>query len=133
MEWNTSNKRLKRFKKLRVLNLYWVKSGYGFEDWFIIARSLYWARKYFNYFEGFDEDDSESAFIMNIRKNLIVKYNLKYFTGTWPSNNLLKDLGFKFISEISPRILNFNGKVYKEAYNTEVYTFEKLKKNLESI
>lgn len=116
----------KRYKKFRVLNLYWVESGFGYEDWFIIARNSELARKCFNYFEGFDEDDSESTFVVNIGKEVIKKYNLRYFEGCWPKHDLLNDLGFKFISEVSPRILNYNGIVFKEAYNTESFAFDNL-------
>lgn len=107
------------------MNLYWVTSKIGTEDWFVVAKSKINAERFFESAEGFEENDGKAKLICSISKELIEKFKLEI--ENYPPMELLKDLGGTIYSDLVPRIVNINGKVYKEGELTYYSSFKDLK------
>jgi hypothetical protein len=94
------------------MKLFWISTACKTEDWFVTAIGDPEAKGFFENYEGFDEYDATSEFICDVSVSLIEKFELK--EAQYPPMELLFELGGKIYSEIVPRIVNFNGKIYKE-------------------
>ncbi|GET24279.1 GIY-YIG nuclease family protein [Prolixibacter sp. NT017] len=113
------------------MNLYWVKTKGSFEDWFIVAPTKEIACDCHEGFEGFDEGDAKAEFVCEIPDNIEKKHKAEYDAingGYWPSHELLVDLGFEFIDDISPRIVRGHGRLFKEGGSTLALTIKHLDK-----
>ena len=94
------------------MKLFWVSTNCHTEDWFVVSKTESKAQRFFDDYEGFDLGGSKAQFICEIAPELIKKFGLKQ--SQHPEMELLTCLGGKVHSEEVPRIVNFNGKVYKE-------------------
>lgn len=108
------------------MELYWVTTPCGYEDWFVLARSKKHAERFHEDGEGFDRNYAESMFVCDIPSELIKKHKIKTTTEDWPSHELLKDLGCKMHSENNPRIVNYKGKIFYEGTFSEAILFNVL-------
>lgn len=88
--------------------LYWVETEDHHEDWFMLAESEEEAAKLHEDFEGYNRGD---AFAREVRE---VPGDIESVEVGWPSNDLLKACGGKFISEETPRVVEINGDKYSE-------------------
>jgi len=106
--------------------LYWVKTPCGKEDWFVVARSVEDAREFHEYAEGFGENYAKAKFVCIVPNELEEQYgNDDGSKEYWPSHELLNALGFKFLSEDSPRKLTREGVIYKEGRSVEAILLNK--------
>ncbi|MGC4056640.1 MAG: GIY-YIG nuclease family protein [Chitinophagaceae bacterium] len=101
------------------MNLYWLTTSDGFENWFVFANTQKLAEQFHENGEGYGNNYAKAELVCVIPQNLVDQYNLKEQAEFWPSHDLLRELGAKIESEDNPRIVNFNGKVYKEGNFTE--------------
>lgn len=104
------------------MKLFWVTTSDGYEDWFVIADSKKEAEEFHELAEGLSDGCAKANYICEITQKVINKYKLK--KASWPSHELLRDLGGNVISESNPRKVNFNGRVYSEGTFTEEMFFD---------
>jgi hypothetical protein len=89
--------------------LYWVTTEDHDEDWFVLAPSPEEATQYFENYEGYNEGDAEAEEIIGISDDLQLE------TG-WPDKELLKKLGFVYLSneDDHTRVVEFYGRKFIE-------------------
>lgn len=109
------------------MNLYWVTTPDGCENWFVFAKTKKLAEEFHENAEGYDLNDATAKKICKIPTVLYDKSDLLLEESGWPSHELLKKLGGKFDSEDNPRLINFFGKVYIEGTFTEKMFFNDIK------
>lgn len=95
--------------------IFWCQTNGHEEDWFIQAPSLKSAKDSHAYFEGFNLGTTKARMICEIPKEM------NKSECDWPSHEQLKQLGFEFIQEEEPRIVRYNGKIYKEGGLIDVF------------
>ena len=89
------------------MDLYWVQTFDHDEHWFMIADSRKEAARLHEDFEGYNRGEAAAEFVLSIPKNLDSEKG-------YPSNELLKACGAKFLSEGFTRIVEINDKKYTE-------------------
>jgi hypothetical protein len=109
------------------MNLYWITTPDGYENWFAFAKTKRQVEKFHENAEGFDNNYANAELVCRIPKELCDRYELTAEGAGWPSNELLKELGGKFDTEDNPRIINFFGKVFIEGTFTEGIFFNEIK------
>jgi hypothetical protein len=90
-----------------VRKLYWCETSDHDEDWFIVASSSKEACCIHEDQEGYDEGYARATLICRIPAALAP-------TIGWPNRELLDALGGMFLSESTPRVVQFGQKVYAE-------------------
>ena len=88
--------------------LYWGITPNHWEDWFTIAKNLKEAQDFFAYSEGFD--------LLSVRAEFICEVPLCFYKkeANWPTHAQLRDLGFVFLQEDTPRVVLWNGRKFQE-------------------
>ena len=89
------------------MKLYWVTTEDHDEDWFIVAPSQTEASKYHENMEGYNPGDAEAEQILDIPENVPAE------TG-WPSEELLLEVGAKFLRNDQPRVVEIAGRKFCE-------------------
>ena len=89
------------------MKLYWVTTWDHDEDWFIVAPSPTEASQYFENFEGYNPGDAEAEEILDIPENAPAE------TG-WPSEELLLEVGAKFLLNDQTRVVEIAGRKFCE-------------------
>src|SRR5262245_27742948 len=90
------------------MNLYWCETKDHDEDWFVVASSAHEAQHFHEIEEGYGERDARATLVCRIPKAL------KPSTKAWPEHDLLRALGGVFVSESTPRVVQFHDRVYAE-------------------
>lgn len=85
--------------------LYWIETDDHGEDWFVMARNAYAARRHFEAVEGYDRGDSRATEVLILGE--------EGRTG-WPTLEELVALGFEVLRAKTPRVLVYNGVRYAE-------------------
>lgn len=93
------------------MRLYWVTTSDKYEDCFILAEDKTRAIDFFAINESYEKVDIKAKYICDLPEKIITKYNLTF--SSYVFSDTLKDLG-GFVYENNPRIVNINGKVYRE-------------------
>jgi len=101
------------------MNIYWVTTPDGDENWFVIAPTKCEAEIFHESAEGYNENYANAKLVSEIPKKICTKFKLSSNKANWPPMDLLETLGAKILSKSNPRIINVNGKVYKEGNFTE--------------
>jgi len=89
------------------MKLYWVTTEDHDEDWFIVASSIEEASKYHENMEGYDSGDAKAEEILDIPEDVPAE------TG-WPSDELLLEVGAKFLLNDQPRVVEIAGRKFCE-------------------
>ena len=89
------------------MKLYWVTTEDHDEDWFIVASSSGEASKYHENMEGYDPGDAKAEKILDIPENVPAE------TG-WPSDELLIEVGAKFLLSDQSRVVEIAGRKFCE-------------------
>jgi hypothetical protein len=89
------------------MKLYWVTTEDHDEDWFIVASSAEEASKLHEDMEGYNPGDASAEEVLNIPENIPAESG-------WPSEELLLEVGAKFIIEDEPRVVELNGRKFCE-------------------
>jgi len=89
------------------MKLFWVTTDDHDEDWFVVTSSPTEASRYFENFEGYDPGDVNAEKILDIPENIPAE------TG-WPSEELLLELGAKFLSNDHTRVVEIGGRKFIE-------------------
>ena len=110
-------------KTIKTQFIFWCFTSGHEEDWFIQANSKLEAQEAHADFEGFDIEEVKSRKVCEVPRTLHIK------GANWPKTSLLKKLGFEFLQTDSPRIVRYNGKLFKEGTLVEILTdYEVFKK-----
>jgi hypothetical protein len=96
-----------RLPRRLVRKLYWCETPDHDEDWFIVASSAKEACRIHEDQEGYDEDYARATLVSRIPAALVP-------VTEWPSRELLEALGGVFLSDSTPRVVQFGQKVYAE-------------------
>ena len=107
------------------MKLYWVTTEDHDEDWFIVAPSPTEASQYFENFEGYNPGDAKADEILDIPENVSVE------TG-WPSEELLLEVGAKFLLNDQSRLDPILSKLWLISRNKMLILNQKLSRNLRS-
>src|SRR6476646_9466711 len=99
--------------------LFWLTTPCNLENWFAIASSQKKAEEFHEDAEGFNRNYAKAQFVCNITSDLIKIHEQKLEDEGWPSHELLEALGFHIIKSDSPRVVNYDGKVYTEGRSVE--------------
>jgi len=89
------------------MKLFWVTTEDHDEDWFVVAPSATEASQYFENYEGYDPGDAEAEEILDIPENIQAE------TG-WPSEDLLLEVGAKFLFNDQTRVVEIAGRKFCE-------------------
>ena len=89
------------------MKLYWVTTEDHDEDWFIVASNSKEAAKLHEDMEGYNPGDAMAEAILDIPENIPAESG-------WPSNDLLKALGAKFICNEPSRVVEISGRKFCE-------------------
>lgn len=89
------------------MQLYWVTTEDHHEDWFIVASTAGDATTFHEEEEGYDYGEASAKKILKIPQSMSTN------TG-WPSEELLCELGAKFLRLEQPRVVEITGKKYCE-------------------
>jgi hypothetical protein len=87
--------------------LFWVTTDDHHEDWFVVASSRAEATRYFENYEGYPKGSASAEEILEIPVKLPVESG-------WPSEELLQELGAKFVSNGNTRVLEIGGRKFAE-------------------
>ncbi|MBI3246533.1 MAG: hypothetical protein HYZ50_08510 [Deltaproteobacteria bacterium] len=96
-----------RLSRRRVQKLYWCETPDHDEDWFIVASSAKEACRIHEAQEGYGKSYARSRLVCRIPSALAPA------TG-WPSQELLEALGGVFLSNSTPRVVQYGQTVYVE-------------------
>ena len=96
-----------RLLRRRVKKLYWCETPDQDEDWFIVASSANEACRIHEDQEGYDEGYARTRLVCRIPATLAP------VTG-WPSRELLEALGAVFLSDSTPRVVQYGQTMYAE-------------------
>ena len=89
------------------MKLYWVTTEFHEEDWFIVADSAKEAAQIHEEWEGFEVGDAIAEFVLDIHDTIFAEKG-------WPSTELLKTLGAKFIDDGLARVVEISGRIFCE-------------------
>jgi hypothetical protein len=89
------------------MKLYWVTTEFHEEDWFIVADSAKEAARIHEDWEGYDPGDAIAEHILDIPDKFPAEKG-------WPSTELLKALGAKFIDDGPARVVEISGRIFCE-------------------
>lgn len=89
------------------MNLYWVTTEDHHEDWFIIASSSEEACAFHENNEGYNPGDAKAEKVLSIPKNIFAEIG-------WPSEELLIELGAKFLQNDKSRVVLIEGRKFSE-------------------
>ena len=99
------------------MHLYWVTTEDHDEDWFVVAPDPYEATYFYETFEGYDEGDADSEWIMELPDELVEEVG-------WASHELLRSCGAQFLREETPRVIELADRKFCEGMLE--YTLRKL-------
>jgi hypothetical protein len=91
----------------KFMKLYWVTTEDHDEDWFIVASSLEEASKYHENMEGYDPGDAKAEEILDIPEDVPAESG-------WPSDELLLEVGAKFLLNDQSRVVEIAGRKFCE-------------------
>ena len=91
------------------LKLYWCQTGDHDEDWFVVARRAKDAIRFFQSYEGYDEEDVLAAVVIVLPRSL----QKDTYRG-WPTRELLEDCGAKIVRWETPRVVELEGTRWAE-------------------
>jgi hypothetical protein len=89
------------------MKLYWASTEFHEEDWFIVADSAKEAAQIHEQWEGFEVGDAIAEHVLDIPDTVFAEKG-------WPSNELLKALGAKFIDDDLARVVEISGRIFCE-------------------
>jgi hypothetical protein len=89
------------------MQLYWVTTEDHDEDWFIVASSSKEAAKFHENMEGYNPGDAKAEEILDIPENISAEIG-------WPSDELLIELGAKFLLNDQSRVVEIAGRKFCE-------------------
>jgi hypothetical protein len=89
------------------MQLYWVTTEDHDEDWFIVASSPEEASEYHENMEGYNPGDAKAEEILNISDNIPAEIG-------WPSDELLLEVGAKFLLNDQSRVVEIAGRKFCE-------------------
>lgn len=91
------------------MNLYWVETADGAEDWFVVAPSARRATRWHERAEGYDRGDAFATLVLRIPSALEAPEG-------WPSHELLLSCGARFRRAETPRVVEIDGRPFIEGY-----------------
>ena len=80
------------------VNLYWVTTDDHTEDWFVVANSAEEAAIFHEDAEGYARRDTTVEMVLEIPDRVAANAG-------WPSDDVLKSCGAKFLSEAPTRVV----------------------------
>jgi hypothetical protein len=89
------------------MKLFWVTTDDHDEDWFVVASSPKKAAHYFENYEGYGPGDADAEEKLDILDKISTE------TG-WPSDELLLELGARFLMKGDTRIMEIGGRRFIE-------------------
>src|SRR5262249_20853392 len=89
------------------MNLYWCETSDHDEDWFSVTPSVREACRSHEGEEGYALGDAHATLVCRMPKQLTARAG-------WPDHALLKALGAVFLSDQTPRIVQFGKRIYRE-------------------
>ncbi len=89
------------------MKLYWVTTEDHEEDWFIVASSSKEAAKLHENMEGYNPGDAKAEAILDIPEKMPAEIG-------WPAEELLRDLGARFICASPSRVVEISGRKFCE-------------------
>jgi hypothetical protein len=89
------------------MKLYWVTTEDHDEDWFIVASSPEAASEYHEKMEGYNPGDAKAEEILDIPDNVVAEAG-------WPSDELLIEVGAKFLLNDQSRVVEIAGRKFCE-------------------
>lgn len=93
--------------KIKNWKVYWVTDFFNAEDWFIVSTNERTAKRFYAEYEGMDFSDTKSELIIeNITDNFQETRHLQIED--------LEKLGFEIIQKDVRRIVELNGRKFKE-------------------
>jgi hypothetical protein len=92
------------------MNLYWVETADGAEDWFVVARSARRAARWHERAEGYETGDAFAMLVLGIPSGLEPP------SEGWPSRDLLTALGARFPRNETPQVVEIDGRRFIEGY-----------------
>jgi RNase H-fold protein (predicted Holliday junction resolvase) len=99
--------------------IFWCSTNGHQDDWFVQAASKFEAIDCFVGDFGYDQDDVKTKQVLILPE----RFNLK--KSSQPTNHRLKQLGFDILLTGSPRIVRYQGKLFKEGSYLENVDFTK--------
>jgi hypothetical protein len=91
------------------MNLYWVETDDGAEDWFVVARSARRAARWHERAEGYETGDALATLVLRIPGALEPPEG-------WPSQELLTCCGARFRRRETPQVVEIDGRQFIEGY-----------------
>jgi hypothetical protein len=95
------------WRRSASMNLYWVITEDHEEDWFVVANSAEEAATFHEDAEGYEPGDATAEMILVIPRGVVVN------TG-WPSDDVLKSCGAKFLCEAPTRVVEIGHRRFCE-------------------
>jgi hypothetical protein len=89
------------------MNLYWVTTEDHAEDWFVLANSAKEAATFHEDAEGYAPGNATAEQILEIPGKVTTNAG-------WPSDEILKSCGAKFISEAPTRVVEIGNRKFCE-------------------
>jgi hypothetical protein len=91
------------------MNLYWVETADGAEDWFVVATSARRAARWHERAEGYDSGDAFATLVLRIPSERAAPEG-------WPSHELLLACGARFRRDETPQVVEIGGRRFIEGY-----------------
>ena len=89
------------------MKLYWVTTEDHHEDWFIVASSLEEASMCHENMEGYNQGEAQAEEILDIPDGV-------YAESGWPTEELLLEVGAKFLLNEQSRVVEIEGRQFCE-------------------
>jgi hypothetical protein len=89
------------------MKLYWATTEFHEEDWFIVADSAKEAAQIHGGWEGYEDGNALAEFVLDIPDTIFAEKG-------WPSTELLKAVGAKFIDDGLARVVEISGRIFCE-------------------
>lgn len=90
-----------------MMRLYWVTTEDHCEDWFILACNEIEATKLHENMEGYDNGDALAEWVLDIPGHMGAEEG-------WPPEELLLELGAKFLQNDAARVVEISGRKFCE-------------------
>lgn len=89
------------------MNLFWVTTEDHDEDWFVVAHDPEEAANFHELAEGYNDETATAEWIMEIPGGIVEDVG-------WPSHDVLKSCGAKFLREETPRVVEIGTRKFCE-------------------